>query len=184
MELTEYIAQRVLMRNYVDSAFVLPNFTPRIWWECDVFAITKAGYFREFEIKLTLGDFKADRKKNRRRVKQHDGIWHSVSENKHQLLAQGYTNGPCQFWYVTPPGLLFTEAGPDRNPEAMLPPWAGLIEISPGKQLWHMHERVSAPRLHQTKISANVAAHAKETCYWRMHRLLKTWNSVEVEGAT
>jgi outer membrane autotransporter protein len=41
----------------------MPNYTPKNWFECDVMAVTKAGYLEEYEIKLSASDFKADSKK-------------------------------------------------------------------------------------------------------------------------
>jgi hypothetical protein len=42
---------------------MIPNYTPDRWFECDMFAITKSGYFHEFEIKLTVDDFRDDANK-------------------------------------------------------------------------------------------------------------------------
>ena len=33
---------------------LMPNFTPGGWWECDLATVTRAGYFVEYEIKLSL----------------------------------------------------------------------------------------------------------------------------------
>ena len=46
----------------------MPNYTPRDWWECDVFCVSKAGYFTEYEIKLTAQDFRADAQKQATRL--------------------------------------------------------------------------------------------------------------------
>jgi RNA polymerase primary sigma factor len=57
-------------------AVLLPNYTPDKWHECDVFGVTRAGYFHEFEIKLTRADFRmitaAEEMKLVRRAKRGD----------------------------------------------------------------------------------------------------------------
>jgi len=45
------------------SKLMIPNYTPAHWFECDLIRVTKAGYLEEFEIKISVADFKADAKK-------------------------------------------------------------------------------------------------------------------------
>jgi hypothetical protein len=162
MILNETLIQQVIMGRYYRRSFVLPNYTPLKWWECDVFEITAAGYFREFEIKLNIADFRADCKKAR-------GVL-----NKHELLSQGDRRGPSQFYYVTPKGLLFTSDGPQVNKDAILPPWAGLLEVGPKRGWLRVEEVVKAPRLHREKANPKIREKAEGTIYWRMHNLLQT----------
>ena len=109
------IQQRIILERYSRS-FVLPNYTPTDWWECDVFEITDAGYFIEYEIKLTKGDYQADALKD----KVHP--WWSkvggVARNKHADLAAADVRGPSRFYFVCPDSLLTVD---------QIPPWAGLI---------------------------------------------------------
>ncbi len=175
--MTETDLQRVVIFPRHRRAFVLPNYTPRRWWECDVFEVTAAGYFREYEVKLTLGDFKADRKKWRER-------WQRPAEQKHERLAHGDSRGPTRFWFVTPRGLLFLEAGPRRNPEAVLPAWAGLIEVEDlGEEhswWWRRYQAKEvrvAPRLHKEKFGDGRLAHAKSVVYYRFYDLF--WGTRE-----
>ncbi len=165
MKLTEKDVQRWLMRERYAKGFVLPNFTPSEWFECDVFEVTPAGYFREYEIKLTRADFLADRRKFRHSIR-----WDRNSEKrpKHELLQAAHKAGPVQFWYVTPPGLIDVAAGE-------LPPWAGLLEFMVA---WSSGDKVrlapvserEAPRLHDAKINPHVMQSARGACYWRFHR--------------
>jgi hypothetical protein len=163
VELNERWAALAVMRDRWRRGFCLPNYTPAGWWECDVFELTAAGYFREYEIKLTRSDFLADRAKEKRL------LWGLRVESKHQLLAQRSPRGPCRFWYVTPPGLV---------ERAELPEWAGLIELADRgegqrpKWRWDARAVVEAPTLHRQPCDEKIIRHARGVCYYRMHGLL------------
>jgi hypothetical protein len=142
------------------QSFVLPSYTPDGWFECDVFEVTRAGYFREYEAKVSKSDFNRDAGK---RLKVYPIAFgaQATYENKHELLAGRAVRGPQRFWYVTPVGLLET-----------VPSWAGLIEISQDRY-GHLREteRVPAPALHKIKLDSQVLTHARGMCYYRMWRL-------------
>lgn len=146
------------MRDRWRRAFVLPNYTPARWWECDLFELTDGGFFREYEVKLSRGDFFADAKKAAPIYPRPYGMPERV-ENKHALLSGRDTRCPSQFWFVTPAELI---------KPAEVPEWAGLIEIRDSGGRLYEKEAVKAPRLHRLKFPAN-AAHARTVCYWRMH---------------
>lgn len=162
--LTEWTIALTLMRERHRRNFVLPNYTPRRWWECDVFELTSAGFFREYEIKLTISDFKADAKKYDTLI---TGSWPNTTSTKrvkHDCMGQPC--GPRQFWYVVPDGLLTPE---------QVPEWAGLIgifESRPTHNLyWRYSERLlkKAPVLHSNPCEAKIKAHAESVCYYRLH---------------
>ena len=125
--LSAWVAELAIMRDRYRRNFCLPNFTPRRWWECDVFEVTRAGYFREYEVKMTISDFKADRKKGAGLDWHYkEGHWHrGPGESKHKRLEGGDAAGPCQFWFVTPLGLVATEPKPDLDPLDVLPSGRG-----------------------------------------------------------
>jgi hypothetical protein len=168
----EKTIQTEIMCERYHKHFVVPNYTPENWWECDVFEVTKAGYFREYEVKISRADFKADA--NKTHYSWPNGYTGKMSdckaETKHQLLSQGDPRGPANFWFVTPKGLLEL---------SMVPDWAGLIEVDTeptkwrGRVWYHVNEAKKAPRLHSRKMSEKILTHAKGVCYWRMHNLLK-----------
>lgn len=175
MSLTEDHACAAIMRESHRRNFCLPRYTPRDWWECDVFELTKSGYFREFEVKLTLADFKNDAQKSRdirgtdRRVEVEPGRswrWVCDQERKHDLLAKGDPRGPAEFWFVTPEGLI---------PRELLPAWAGLIELRDRGEghrptfRWMAIPRVEAPRLHKQKAEPEIRKDALGCCYYRLH---------------
>ena len=160
-----------------------PNYTPRQWWECDLFEVTEAGYFNEYEIKLTRADFKADALKENR---EWLGGWGKEAqykvENKHRLLAAGDPRGPSKFWYVVPKDLIA---------ESEVPAWAGLIYCS----IWQPRGAFKvqtkivrpAPRLHRTKIDPKVVEHVNSIFYYRFANLflfkrLENENETEKEA--
>lgn len=148
------VQRRMWLLGHARYRVFLPNYTPKDWWECDMFGVTKAGYFHEYEIKLTRADFMADAKKERKRW----GAWGTppVLENKHELLTARSVNGPALFWYVVPEGLVDASEVPE---------WAGL-------QMWKKNHNYAtvvkdAPRLHRTKIDQAIIEHALGVCYFR-----------------
>jgi hypothetical protein len=167
--------QQAIIRDRWRDGFVLPNYYPGEWWECDVFEITKAGYFREYEVKVSRGDFFADARKTREVFPRGWGQ-PSTFENKHELLSQRSLRGPSQFWFCTPPGLLAVEEVPE---------WAGLIEVKDhgegSRPRFWPREIKKAPRLHTVKIGDR-AGHARGICYWRMHDAIKTPQPVMFSG--
>lgn len=166
IQITEGDIARNLMFARYRRSFVLPRYTPRQWWEADVFELTGAGYFREYEIKLTLADFRADVEKRKEKQWQRIGL-PSDDETKHQRLARGDPSGPTQFWFVAPVGVI---------PMDQVPDWAGLIEMRPyqPRQPLRMYEiqLKRAPRLHQAKSDPKVEVHARSVIYYRLHTLM------------
>jgi len=166
--------QRRLIYDLFRRNFVVPNFTPSGWFECDVFEITQAGFFREYEIKLSRSDFFADADKFKNRWPEN--WWQNKLpakvERKHESLSNGRLHGPCRFYFVTPNGLV--------RPEE-IPHWAGLIvcgeragyeKYGPLARL-SIHTLKQAPVLHRCKIDPAVRQQALETLYWRFHNLLR-----------
>lgn len=93
-------------------------------WECDFWCMSKSGYAKEIEIKISRSDFKADFKKQR----------------KHLLLSSA-KGSPNKFYYACPSGLLLLSE---------VPKYAGLIywdEISGCKII------KEAPYIHKSKDS-------------------------------
>lgn len=150
------------------QSFFLPGYTPSGWWECDVFEVTKAGYFREYEIKTSRGDFFRDAAKAMpapyplRAAAFASGSPEPTGPRKHDRLAAGDPRGPSRFWYVVPAGLLMLDEVPE---------WAGLIECDlTGKRVTQTVAR-AAPKLHGEPIDPEVAKHARGVCYYRFHEL-------------
>lgn len=144
---------------------VMPRYTPLNWWECDVCEITETGYFREFEIKMTLKDFRIDAQKTKAIYVPDCRIGQKPeSESKHDLLARGSPRGPVEFWYVSPKGVI--------DP-ALIPSWAGFIGVEMGAYRPVEVILKRAPRLHKEKAAPSVKAHMENVSYWRFHHVLQ-----------
>ncbi len=131
------------------SAVVIPNFTPPGWYECDFFRVTRAGYFYEYEIKMSLADFRADRAK-------HSYDWETKTyTSKHMQIAQAQDASPSRFYFVVPYDL-------EDKVSIELPEWAGLV-------VFERHLRIAkqAPILHRKKVSGVIVRHAKHSAYSR-----------------
>lgn len=108
IEWTERKIQRCLYWRHRSSALcILPNWTPSEWYECDLFVLTGSMFSIEYEIKLTVSDFKADFKK--------------TSKHAHLARPDTFMNRPTRFFYATPEGLVG---------ESEIPPYAGLVYIT------------------------------------------------------
>lgn len=75
------VQARIMFEKGGSSTIMLPNYTPGLWWENDIFQVTKAGYWVEYEVKRSVADYKADFRKRE--------AWGGYSHNKHELLASG-----------------------------------------------------------------------------------------------
>ena len=163
--MTERNIQLMLMRHYRSSwVCACPNYTPIGWWECDLWAVTKAGYAVEYEIKLTVSDFRADQKKGRNRW-LHEGRRYTgkTREVKHEMI--GDTNGPTRFFYVVSSNI-------EAAVKDELPEWAGLIVAD--EDHWLICEVVRAPRLHRTKINKREIRLAMTRMWYRYWQTLET----------
>ena len=150
-----------------------PNYTPAHWFECDLFAVTKANFAVEFEVKISRADFKADAKKGPDEyTRQRFGTMHPENRakydvdlrSKHERLTDGDTRGPSRFFYVTPAGLIQL---------AEVPSFAGLIELNHRNRPKVIKE---APKLHRTKVDDKVLANCRAVFYhrfWTLRRGLK-----------
>ena len=149
----------VILRNRWRQAFAIPRYTPDKWFEADVFERTKAGYFREYEIKTSRVDFLRDAKK------ENSETWRGPTGSKHKRLAAKDVRGPVQFWFVVPEGLIRLNEVPE---------WAGLIEITQQSPRHHLYEveRIKAPRLHGEKCAQAVNDHSLGICYYRFTGML------------
>lgn len=176
--ITEAQIQNRLWCSMAQSQIVCPNFTPARWFECDVFSVSKAGYWTEHEIKLTAGDFRADAEKSQRygRPRREDdppGPFRTVHDElfKHNLLSAKDDRGPSAFYYVLPERIVGA---------CELPEWAGLKivrELSAG--YLRITTEKTAPRLHKSKCAESVIEQAKIALYWRYWRARVFHNRID-----
>lgn len=93
-----------------ERSLILPNVYPLgSPWECDLIKVSKAFYYREYEVKLSIEDYAAD---FRKRIRS----W-SAARRKHDIYAskeiQLYNRKPITkpkyFCFVTPLGMIDTD---------------------------------------------------------------------------
>lgn len=146
--------------------FCIANFTPSKWWGCDVFEVTKTGYFREYEIKRSVMDFRNDKEKGGYKNWKMDILYETGKEvSKHEMLLGKSINGPSQFYFITPETL---------GVEGEIPDFAGHIHLIERNNKFYFKEVKSAPRLHSQKIDTQIEKRARAACYYRMHSLRNT----------
>lgn len=139
-----------------NCAAFCPNYTPRGWGECDVWAVTKSGYVHEYEVKTSKPDFLADMRK-------------TVGDRlKHEMLANG--EGPSKFWYVV------THTICDFSLELACPKHAGLIVIQSNGIA---KVRREAPRLNKTKVKAQEIGLAQRRMWFRF---IRAWAQAAKDG--
>lgn len=172
------------------SLLVCPNYTPADWWECDLWLVTKAGYAVEFEIKVSVEDFKADAKKAKHfyedRGKEgatYADRWKATLRQKHDLLATRDVRCPTRFYYVTP-----HDSGITLE---MIPEWAGFITAECGYFIdWKGHRVPSsriqftevrpAPKLHKTPVKDSTLQHCRSVFFYRYWNLRVTRKSEKI----
>jgi len=127
------IAEAIRYRIARPGSFTMKNtFVKGSPWEADVLRVLKSGYWHEYEIKLSVSDYRADFQKK-------VTGWKSDSARKHNLYKSdavlwhrdiygpAYRNSkaiipkPATFHFVTPAGLL---------DGIVLPEHVGLIEVA------------------------------------------------------
>jgi len=148
------------------SAILVPRYTPLGWFECDLCRVTKTGYLHEYEVKVSLGDFRADAAKAPTKWQKVDGSWgnHPHGKAKHDRLANGDTRGPVHFWYVVPSAIADAV-------QAELPAFAGLIAADRKSRRVTLTHRVKAPRLHKQKANPLIAIHVASLFPYRFWNL-------------
>lgn len=142
MKITELTMQAVLMNWLMNNRahiYVLPNSNQFFYWEADLLSVTKAGLCHEFEIKISLADYKRD-----------------AAKHKHHLIG-GPGQGPAYFWYAT--------HGFEIDP----PEKAGWIEVKQrASGSWVVEVRKEAPRIGNWKITEDKRVDWARLLSWRL----------------
>lgn len=128
--MNEQIVQSVLLRYALDEkhhVLAVPNSTVLFRWEADMASITQAGLVHEYEVKVSLADYRRDFGKK----------W------KHDNLQNWHYRSPNYFWYVT--------YGFEIEPPEYTG-WLEVVERTRGRGL-SVKVRKEAPRLHKEKVT-------------------------------
>jgi hypothetical protein len=83
------------------------------YWESDVLMITRSRCIHEYEIKLTMSDFRADFKKTYR----------------HFCMKERTAKYPAHFWYVCPPDVIPVDEVPEYAGLAYVVPYHGIYAL-------------------------------------------------------
>jgi len=144
--LTERRIQAVLYAELTALA-ALPNFTPVGWFESDWWRVTQSRCTHEYEIKLSMSDAYADKRKRYKHKILSGDSWYNKTP-------------PTCFWYVAPAGVIN---------HAWVPEYAGLIEVVQGDGSDRLHTIKLAPR-RKVKVAARVMDQMLEASLHRYHR--------------
>lgn len=144
-----------------------PNYTPSGWWECDLWAVTKAGYTVEYEIKLTASDFRADAKKANNGWSYEEGrLIRRPAVTKHQAIEQSEKR-PSRFFYVMPSDLA-------NELESEIPEWAGLGKAQCDGHYRRVFFTKSAPKLNHNRASVREIRLCQRRMWYRYWEALRS----------
>jgi hypothetical protein len=152
MVLRERRANTVLNNVYIDD------------WECDIVEITKSGYLYEYEVKISVADFKQDARKRNHKA------------TKHEVIQSG--ERCAYFYYIVPENIITT-----------VPDFAGLIyayegqfktiengvHISSNRIFFRVIK--TAPKLSKNKVSDRVRDKIMLSAYYKYHNIRKQLRS-------
>lgn len=140
------ITVRLYHTLYGASQLLIPRYTPSKWWECDLWRLTKADFVDEYEIKLSVSDFRADLLKKQQgwEIGENGRYQQKPPVTKHELLA-GSERGPNRFWFVVPEEI---------EEKISVPEYAGLLVFG----RYNPVVRKKAPRRHSRKWDGNKLA--------------------------
>jgi len=185
--ITETIIQNALYRHLrFDRGFVLiyPNMTTITNYEADMIAVSKAGYAYEWEIKVSLSDFRADLKKREKHaslsgaVRKIQSPYAYYKNTEIHVRADAPENPfdatryqcfpdcrPKEFWYLI--------HGFDI-PDGELPAYAGLMKFVEKDRGRRVFEIITpAPKLETQKVDEKKIVRATSNMlyrYWELRR--------------
>lgn len=142
----ETTMQGVLMRwamNDKHHVYALPNSNQLYYWEADLITVTSAQFVHEFEIKISIADYKRDCKKS-----------------KHFYV--GTPTGPNYFWYAT----TFDIDPPEQWG------WI-LVSYNERRHRYEVEVKKEAPRLHSAKLTQDRVNQICRMLSWRVTNLTK-----------
>ena len=172
MILNEWLVQRDLIHR-LNEKWMLTNFTPFDWWECDLFCLNRNMRWKEIEIKLSVADFKADQKKDRYHP---DDDWaygpQPPKQKKHELLSAGHEHCPNLFYYCMPNEIV---------EKVEIPEYAGLMTFDYSDDSMSYIKIIKrAPKLHDNKMDKTIFGQLSLSATNRYLRLKYYDNQVNI----
>lgn len=138
-------------------------------WESDLLLYTNSGYFYEFEVKISLQDFKKDFSKKKKHQILETGFVDVESIKRGETkIEQVAKKRPNYFLYAVPHYLVDKVTG-------LVPEHAGLISIKEG---WGLKVEKKPKKLHSEKLDLNLQD--KFYYNWRKYRD-KLWDNNEIK---
>lgn len=182
MRITEQTIQDALYRYLGRNYTILPNTDIITGYEADMLAISRSLYATEFEIKLSLSDFRADLKKRAKhaslsgKVKKVPNPYSWGQEEKEIEVPEDIQEHGIRFWkyrcycHLRPKQFWYVIHGFDV-PINELPDYAGLMRYT-GQKVYPIFETIKqAPILKAQKVDQTRITHAIGNMlyrYWDM----------------
>ena len=138
-EYSEASIRRVLNLEYLSNPKYLVHNLFVFEWESDYLAKTKAGYWYEVEIKISVADFRNDFKKRDKHTILRDG----GLEDRYWMRGFQLHSRPNYFSYCVPEYLV-------DKVLPLLPDYAGLFGVS---EYGHLVPHKAPPKLHSEKLA-------------------------------
>jgi len=104
------------IHNYRHFIQANPVMIPNVfyfYWESDILMVTRSRCVHEYEIKLTMSDFRADFKKSYR----------------HLCMKERTAKYPAHLWYVCPPNVIPVDEVPEYAGLAYVRPYRGIYAL-------------------------------------------------------
>jgi len=152
------IQQGLFYAFHGSSRVVMPNYTPPHWFECDIYQVTNALYPVEFEIKISVADFRADfagKPAKHCALAGEDVI--AFDGSALNMPSQMFRR-PKRFWYVMPQEIA---------DQVEIPEYAGLMIAIPGGSASDIRRVKAAPSLGGEKIPEEAVARMHRNFYHR-----------------
>jgi hypothetical protein len=183
--MTEHDIQNSLYRysSSKNHVSIVPN-TFAYSWESDMLSFTRSNFVHEYEIKISLSDFKADFRKaekhevlkiGSRTPREYELSWvenpaYASKVKYNPTTKQILELRPNYFWYICPCDII---------PLDEIPEYAGLMYLGLGNYPKIIKD---APRLHSDKVPDKIKQHVVESFtfkYWKL-RFKTIANTVDI----
>lgn len=154
--------------------FAAPNLTMFYQWEADLLSVTNANFVHEWEIKTSLSDYRADKKK----AEKHEALSYAFENKVGKFPYTAWNLGGRQYFRAVPNYFWYVTSGFEIDD---LPPYAGWItaEWNEHYTYWKLTNKVTAPRIHNEKMGDSRFI---DVARWLSFKLRNAYNNLYAEG--